>query len=560
MEYVVFFALMIVFIIVMSIVGVINQHRAAKELGNKLKRNYGKKPLKKFIESKFEYIPKYHLKHKSPNSIDDITWNDLSMDDVYVRMDYCQSAAGEEYLYHMLRDPLQMDDFDELEESITYYDEHEDTRCKCQSLLSLAASRNKYSIYDYLDFLDNLGKRSNAANYLFDALIVISIIGCFFYFSFFFILLLMLIVYNIITYFKQNGEVNPYMSSFSYVLRLLKCVDKLHKIKDEHLQKELGKITEDEAKLKPFRSGAGILASAGNLGANGSILDIFISYFCIVTHLDMIKFNQMLSEIRKNMTSVDNINTCIGLIDSEIAIGCYRKSLDSKYCIPEFIKAKEIHTQGLYHPGINNPVPCSFDLEGNALITGSNASGKSTFLKTVAINTILAQTIHTSLAERYEAPLYRVYSSMALRDDLVGGESYYIVEIKSLKRIIDAAKEDGNPVLCMIDEVLRGTNTIERIAASSQILKNLCSLNATSFAATHDIELTELLKTGYKNYHFEGDVHDDNVEFGYELKDGPAVKRNAIKLLGILGYDDDIVKASQKMADDFSASGIWQIN
>jgi DNA mismatch repair ATPase MutS len=79
---------------------------------------------------------------------------------------------------------------------------------------------------------------------------------------------------------------------------------------------------------------------------------------------------------------------------------------------------------------------------------------------------------------------------MSLRDDLQGGDSYYVVEIKALKRILTAAKEPGRPVLCFVDEVLRGTNTVERIAASTQILKSFDGRAVLCFAATHDIELT----------------------------------------------------------------------
>ena len=110
---------------------------------------------------------------------------------------------------------------------------------------------------------------------------------------------------------------------------------------------------------------------------------------------------------------------------------------------------------------------------------------------------------------------------MALRDNLAGGESYYIVEIKALKRILDMTeqrtKENTPPVLCFVDEVLRGTNTVERIAASSQILRSLSERGVLCFAATHDIELTELLKDYYTNYHFAEEICDGDVVFNYQL-------------------------------------------
>ena len=191
-------------------------------------------------------------------------------------------------------------------------------------------------------------------------------------------------------------------------------------------------------------------------------------------------------------------------------------------------------------------------------LMGENGAGKSTFLKTIAINALLSQTIYTSTSKEYNAPFYRIYSSMALRDDLNAQNSYYIVEIKSLKRILDAVdKDDKRPVLCFVDEVLRGTNTVERIAASSEILKSLRYKNVLVFAATHDIELTYLLEKYYDNYHFQEKVTDDEVIFDFKLYSGPATTRNAIKLLKTIGYNSDIINAAENSARYFLENGKW---
>ena len=146
---------------------------------------------------------------------------------------------------------------------------------------------------------------------------------------------------------------------------------------------------------------------------------------------------------------------------------------------------------------------------------------------------------------------------MALKDDIFGGDSYYIVEIKSIKRILDAAGTKGAKVLCFVDEVLRGTNTIERIAASTEILKSFAGSNVLCFAATHDIELTQLLNDKFDLCHFEGIVSDNDVHFDYLVKEGPATNRNAISLLGLLGYDENIVDNAQGLADKFLKTGHW---
>mgnify|MGYP000407442303 CR=1 FL=1 len=251
----------------------------------------------------------------------------------------------------------------------------------------------------------------------------------------------------------------------------------------------------------------------------------------------------------------------IGYLDAIIAIASFRDSVET-YCIPQFEMEKEhskqLKMQMLYHPLIKNPVKNSIDTDKSILFTGSNASGKSTFLKAVAINVLFAQTIHTVLADEYCSSFYRIYSSMALRDDILSQESYFIVELKSLKRIFTKIREDDVAVLCFIDEILRGTNTVERVAASSQLLEEIAKKNALCFAATHDIELTYLLEDIYQNCHFEEVLQDGDVSFDYLLKEGRANSRNAIRLLEVIGFDKEVVKRSQQRVDRFLQKGIWE--
>ena len=123
---------------------------------------------------------------------------------------------------------------------------------------------------------------------------------------------------------------------------------------------------------------------------------------------------------------------------------------------------------------------------------------------------------------------------------------------------MDAAAKKGERIICFIDEVLRGTNTVERIAASSEILKNLADAGVMCFAATHDIELTHILEKDYANYHFTEEVKDGNVIFSYILHDGRATSRNAIKLLEVIGYDKNIISKAEDRANEFINNGIWR--
>ena len=145
---------------------------------------------------------------------------------------------------------------------------------------------------------------------------------------------------------------------------------------------------------------------------------------------------------------------------------------------------------------------------------------------------------------------------MALTDNLLGNESYYIVEIKSLKRILDSSNLEI-PMLCFIDEVLRGTNTLERIAASSSILSTMAQNHCICFAATHDLELTSILENHYHNFHFQEQITDGDVLFDYTLYDGKSNSRNAIKLLDLLGYSKEIIDNSQLSCETFLKHGVW---
>ncbi|MDR1184782.1 MAG: hypothetical protein LBK67_08300, partial [Coriobacteriales bacterium] len=191
----------------------------------------------------------------------------------------------------------------------------------------------------------------------------------------------------------------------------------------------------------------------------------------------------------------------------------------------------------------------------NSLISGSNASGKSTFIKAVAINGILAQTINTCTATQFQLRPALVVTSMAARDNILAGESYFIAEIRSLRRLIKQAQR--RYCLCFVDEILKGTNTIERIAASTALLRQFDSLDSLCLVATHDIELTVILKDLFDNYHFEEQVTDEGVSFDYLIRSGPSRSRNAIKLLATMGFAEAMVRDANTLVETYERTGHW---
>lgn len=562
MEFVVFagvLLLLFIFMIVQELIQTKNQEKLFKKY---LRENYGKEPPKEYSLERFARLGSYLERHKEEKQLDDITWNDLGMDEVFRRIDRTYSAAGEEYLYYTLRNiSCGREAMEHLEEVVNWLQEQEDIKVRIQLLMKRLGHLGKYSLYDYLDNLDYLGERSNRKIVLGNLLYLPFLLLLFVQPAMGTIGIVLCMLWHIMTYFREKKVIEPYIISFAYVLRLIDVCEELEKQKIPVYRRELDELREVLKSLRELRRGS-YWVMAGNQGKiGGNPLDILADYLRMILHLDIWQFNLMLRKLRLKTNEVDRLLGITGYLDMAISVGGFRRSLEG-YCIPQLEENANkvyLHMEGGWHPLLTHPVKNSIRADRGVLLTGSNASGKSTFLKMVAVNAVLAQTIHTCTAESYHAPVFRIFSSMALRDSIQNGESYYIVEIRSLKRILDAAQTETAPVLSFVDEVLRGTNTVERIAAATQILIHLSESGVLCFTATHDIEMTELLKDCYDNYHFEEVIRDGDISFPYELLPGRAGTRNAIRLLALMGYDKEITERAAAQAEDFIQTGKWSV-
>jgi hypothetical protein len=245
-----------------------------------------------------------------------------------------------------------------------------------------------------------------------------------------------------------------------------------------------------------------------------------------------------------------------GDVDAAISIASFRAGRPD-WTRPEF-RAAEATTEliELRHPLVDDAVPNSITVRPGrgVLITGSNMSGKSTFLRTVGVNAILAQTISTCLAREYRAPIFHVRSCIGRADDLLAGKSYYIVEVEALLELVRAS-EDATPHLFLLDELFRGTNAVERIAAGQAVLQQLllAPKDATKphvvLAATHDRELVDLASRRFDPYHFGDAVGPDGLIFDHRLQHGPATTRNAIALLRLHGAPETLLTQAVTTAE-----------
>lgn len=562
MEYSLMFVIIVIVLLLTIALGRYHEKKQWMYLEKKCKEQYGRETDKKYKYENWNHIDAYFIRHRTDSAIDDITWNDLDMDKVLQKMDYTKSGIGEQALYHMLRSPLMnKEELMKREQRIAMMTD-EKLRLSLQLQFIRIGHSGKYSIWDYLELLEGLGKPSNALSITADLWIMLAIVLTVFYPMAGITALIGGVLFNFVRYFKKKGDIEPYLISFSYLMRILTSAKNVERILKEQsvLIEDAEELYENRQVFQRFLNHSYWIMSPGRMQGSSDPLELLADYLRMIFHLDLMKFNHMLGIVCSKEKQLGRIMEIMGELDASVSVACYREFLTQNgdvWSYPEFGAKKQIILEEGYHPLIDKPVVNSIETEQNILLTGSNASGKSTFLKMVAINVLFAQTIHMTLARRYLACFFRVYSSMALRDDIVSGESYYLTEIKALKRILDQIDTHTVPVLCLVDEVLRGTNTVERIAASTEILTHLSGRNMLCFAATHDIELTRLLNQDYINYHFCEEIEQNEIVFSYKLYKGEAKSRNAIRLLEMIGFAPEIIQKAQSNAEQFLRTGRW---
>ncbi len=535
--------------------GVTEEKKKRISLRKALQEGYGRANKREWQTGELEQISVYGKRQDGDEGIDLQTWNDLDMDEVFKQMAYTGSSLGDDYLYALLHQPARSkEELERLEEKITFYQTREKERLDLQILFLRLGRMKKYSLAQYLGYMEEKKAEGNGKHHLGNVLLALSFFLMFFSVGIGLTAFFICLFVNIYTYFKHKADMDAYLVSFRYILTMLDMAERVEKQLDSLWKEEKEELRETIRLFQRFRKNSFLLMSRGRLAGQG--LELILDYLRMCFHLDMIKFNSMLSIFQQNSSQLWKTYEILGELDGCLAIGAYRAFLPV-YCIPDFWEKREMDMEEGYHPLLKKAVSNTLHMEKNILLTGSNASGKSTFLKTMGLNVLLAQTIHTCTAKSFHLPLCRLYTSLSVRDSLFLQESYYMAEIKAIKRILDSAAQGGQ-VVCMVDEVLKGTNTRERIAASTQILLKMSEMGILCLAATHDRELTELLEKGYENYHFQEELDGGDVKFSYELKPGRADSSNAIGLLEELGYGSEITLGARRMIEEFERRGAWK--
>jgi DNA mismatch repair ATPase MutS len=204
---------------------------------------------------------------------------------------------------------------------------------------------------------------------------------------------------------------------------------------------------------------------------------------------------------------------------------------------------KKVHfeAKGLYHPLISADKVVANDAKltsGITVVTGSNMSGKTTFLRTVAINLALAYIGGPVCAKELSTGYMKLFTSMRLTDDVANGISTFYAEILRIKTMVEFRNTSDLPMICMIDEIFKGTNSADRIIGAREAITRLSGGNSMVLVSTHDFELCTLEDSAGNpavNYHFEEYYEDDRLMFDYRMRDGRCTTTNAKAILKMAG-------------------------
>lgn len=473
--------------------------------------------------------------------VDSTTFYDLNLLDYIKRIDYSMSTMGASSLYVRTREARPI--LKNLDTLRYIRENQEETISLMAKFLSFGEIKNKE--------LFTLLKNGIEAKFSFEIyvkfypLIAALVLGLFFVSKISFLsgITLILATNAIIT-----KDISKKTQGASKMLTMLGKFSKLGTdvLKTDLELESIERLRDYKTLLKKINRKTGSFYNKVGLDT-----DIFYELISTVTLHEAMLFLSIKDLVNENKENLCKLYFILGDIDNEIALSnlyynldlvCKADVADKKEEIS--IEGEELHNPIIYLKDKEESVGNTFKFTKDILLTGSNASGKSTFLRTIGINHLMAKTLGFVVAKKFKTTDTDIFTSIDIKDSIEEKTSYFMAEAKTIKKMID---NPGN--IYLLDEVFKGTNTIDRISAASSTLDYL-SKQGFVVAATHDIELTNILEKDFCNYHFEEVVTKDEIKFDYKLKEGRAATRNAIRILEMYDYPEIITKKARERSEE----------
>ncbi|GAF03916.1 MutS-related protein [Saccharicrinis fermentans] len=526
-------------------------------------RNRRKKDLLIFGNIKdenfdFQQIEKYYRSKKQEDvlqSLSDKTCEDLDFQELFMFVDRTASKVGQQYLYHQLRSiPKQPKPWAHEEKIMDAFTEDANFRDAVRKQLA-KLSKDEASLIAGL--FQEAHLKPPRWFFVVPVLSLFSLLSltllCLS--SVFVIPLVIILLVNMGIHYWNKKNLYGYIGSIPQLLQMNHVASKLFqqplfRFMNPNLQASFQIINQVRNRMFFFQLEAKI---QGDLAAVfWSLLEVMKICF-LVEPLLLFGVLKRLSNKRK---AIEELFMFVGQIDVLYSIASLRHGLDY-YCKPQIENRDDVFSvQEMYHPLIKDCVVNSIYLhDKSVLLTGSNMSGKTSFVRSVGLNVLTGLTLNTCFAKTMITPYTRIYSAIRISDDLMNDKSYYFEEVQSIKEMIDR-KDDSHHNLFLLDEIYKGTNTIERVAAGKAVLSALAVKNNKVMVSTHDMELTDMLCDQYDLYHFSETINNNNVDFDYKLKKGKIFRRNAIRILELNGYPEEIIKDAHETAQILDHSEI----
>lgn len=532
-----------------------NRNKRKAQL-QKLKENWGHP--KGFTDFNFDKIASYHhaLNHSTSyqtisQTISQTINQDLDLDDTFTYLDRTHSIIGQQYLYHKLHTIKSPEEVRDLDQTINFFRTDSDERIKVQMLLSTLTNRSIYYYHTLFTHNITINHSKLKLVYALNIITVTSVILSL-HSLIWILLLLPIFSINLVLHYKNKYAQYDHLSATQNFKHILTSTTQLVRMQKLSTVYDFTETKNAISKLLELHTLTYFFTSDSAIKDEITTLVMFpIELLKIMLNIEVIAFESFLLRAQHTKEELKISFETIAKIDTAISIASLQTN--NQLCQPIFHNSKEIRVEDLIHPLIENCVSNTMHLKNKSLLlTGSNMAGKTTFIRALTLNTILAQTIGYVFATSYKANFYQINSSIRITDDLHNDTSYYLQEVKQIKHFIIQSNTTA-PQLYVLDEILKGTNTKERISAAYAILQYLNKEKDIVIVSTHDIELIELLeKEGYQCQYLQESIVNNQLHFDYKLKLGQPQTTNAIKILELNDFPTEITDLAYSTKKMFS--------
>ena len=350
-------------------------------------------------------------------------------------------------------------------------------------------------------------------------------------------LCLLPLLLNLVIAFRTEVKLGDDANALLYCSRLLTVADRMAALRGGDGLSDLGRLKAERPLRRRLRNQISWLRTLDRLRTSvvtGGAALIIDWLFLVKLSL----YSRALTRFCATRSNWLSTFQSVGAVDAAIAVVSFMERYPAR-CRPTVLEERVLEMANGYHAFIAAPVKNSITLNGTSvLVTGSNMTGKTTFIKMVAMNVILGHTLGFCLADRATLPRSAVRALIHGDQSVETGKSRYFAEAEAICRFISESAAGACRVF-VLDEPFSGTNTVERIAVAKAVLRAI-STDSQVLVTTHDVELQHLLGPQFELFHFQENPAVEGF-FDHALHAGASTQRNAIRVLERLGFPADII-------------------